>query len=406
MKKILMKNLLSVLMTLMALGLLVSCGSSDGDSGSSGGTTGTLSMSLTDAATDGYKAVYVTIDRIDVHSGEEGSDSGNWTTVAQPGETYNLLTLVNGVFAELGQELLETGTYGQLRLIIGATAEDEVNILGNQHPHANYVINMEDEAHQLKVPSGPQTGIKLTHGFEIFPGQMTELILDFDASRSVVKRGQNKNNKEYKYLLKPTIKVLDFVNTADISGTVTKDNTDLNNRAYVTAQTTDSAADQIEDEVTIEAGTVTTNAGEYALALDPGTYNVIVTASRYEAACKAVSIVEAETVTTVDFSLTPLTTTTGTITGTISIPAVEEGEEDPYAVLSVRQDLACGETTETVIVKTDQIAAGGTYEFTLPTGNYTIVATSDGYETNSEAVTVDSEGNIPEDPLNFDFTTP
>lgn len=404
MNKILMKNLLSVLMTLMALGLLVSCGSSDGDSGSSGGTTGTLSMSLTDAATDGYKAVYVTIDRIDVHSGEERSDSGNWTTVAQPGETYNLLTLVNGVFAELGQELLETGTYGQLRLIIGSTAEDEVNILGNQHPHANYVINMEDEAHQLKVPSGPQTGIKLTHGFEIFPGQMTELILDFDASRSVVKAG-----KSGLYLLKPTIKVLDFVNTADISGTVTKDNTDPTipvPGAYVTAQTTDSTADQIEDEVTIEAGTVTTDAGEYALALDPGTYNVVVTASGYEAACKPVSIVEAETVTTVDFSLTPLTTTTGTITGTISIPAVEEGEEDPYAVLSVRQDLACGETTETVIVKTDQIAAGGTYEFTLPTGNHTIVATSDGYETKSEAVTVDSEGNIPEDPLNFDFTTP
>ena len=123
-------------------------------------STGSLSVALTDATTDNYQAVYVTIDRVDVLFGDIDSDAANWHTVAEPATTYNLLELVNGIVADLGQDILATGTYGQMRLIIGDTAAGENNILGNSHPFANYVIDMDDVAHKLKVPSGPQTGIK------------------------------------------------------------------------------------------------------------------------------------------------------------------------------------------------------------------------------------------------------
>lgn len=399
MNKSLKKRVLFGLIILMSMFMLAGCGGGGSDSV---GSTGTLSMALTDATTDDYKAVYVSIDRIDVHPGDEEIDPEVWTRVTAPGETYNLLDLVNGVFAELGQGILATGTYGQMRLIIGDTAEEENNVLGAPHPYANYVIDMDDVAHELKVPSGPQTGIKIIHGFEIFPGQMTELMLDFDASRSVVKAGSSGQ-----YLLKPTIKILEVINTADIFGIVTEENTDPAvpvPGALVSAQTTNSEAVSIEDELSIEAGTVTTDAGEYALVVEPGTYNVVVTASGYEAACTPVSNVATETSIQTDFSLTPLASSTGIVTGSITIPAAGEGEEDPYAVLSIRQDIICGEATETVIVKTDQVAAGGIYELSLPEGDYTIVVTSLGYATQSQAVTVSAEGNTPENPIDFDFT--
>ncbi|MDL1978816.1 MAG: DUF4382 domain-containing protein, partial [Deltaproteobacteria bacterium] len=57
------------------------------------------------------------------------------------------------------------------------------------------------------------SGIKILHGFDINKGQTTELILDFDASRSIVKAGSSG-----KWLLKPTIKVLDTEEYSVISG--------------------------------------------------------------------------------------------------------------------------------------------------------------------------------------------
>ena len=138
---------------------------------------------------------------------------------------------------------------------------------------------------------------------------MTELILDFDASRSVAKAGNSG-----KYLLKPTIKILDVVNSANIFGTVTEENTDPAvpvTGAMVSAQTTDSAATTVEAEVNIEAGTVTTDAGEYALVVEPGTYNVVITASGYEVTCRPVSVLDAETSVLADFSLTPQTNPLG-----------------------------------------------------------------------------------------------
>lgn len=398
-KKSLKKSLFGLL-TVMAVLFLAGCGGGGG--GGVSGSTGTLSVALTDATTDNYKAVYVTIDRVDVHSGNEEEGTGAWTTVAEPRTTYNLLTLVNGVFADLGQDILTTGNYGQMRLIIGDTADEENNILGNPHPYANYVIDTGDAAQELKVPSGSQTGIKIIHGFEILPGQMTELILDFDASRSVVKAGNSGQ-----YLLKPTIKILEVVNSANIFGTVTEENTDPAvpvAGASVSAQTTESEAVAIEDEVSIAAGTVTTDSGEYALLVNPGTYNVVVTASGYEASCKPVTVVDTETSIQADFDLTPLVEPPGSVSGTIIIPSSGGEDDDSYAVISIRQDLTCGDSTETVIVKTDQVAAGGDYALNLPVGEYTMVVTSSGYQTQTRAVVVGSEGNIPENPINFDFT--
>ena len=117
-----LQKLFGYLLCLTFILLLAACGGG----GSSDGQ-GTLSTSLTDSSSDEYKAVYVTIDRIDVHH----DDSGDWETVATPGTTYNLLELVNGVVEQLGEVLLDSGHYTQMRLIIGDTPDQSLTYSTN-----------------------------------------------------------------------------------------------------------------------------------------------------------------------------------------------------------------------------------------------------------------------------------
>lgn len=255
---------------------------------------GTLALYLTDATTN-YKAVYVTIAEVQVHmsgSSEEGEDEieiaeegedegevaeegdteGAWLTVAEPGQTYNLLELVNGVMAQLGTTELETGHYTMLRMILGENPDEEDNLLGFDHPYPNYIITGSDEEIPLFVPSGYQTGIKLVSGFEIVAGASTELVLDFDASRSVVKAGRSG-----KYLLKPTIKVVDYISRADVNGIVNDPDGEGLPGAIVSAQVYNPGDGEagIDPTVEIFTSTQTDEAGNYRLFLPPGDYNIV-----------------------------------------------------------------------------------------------------------------------------------
>ncbi|HMB15022.1 MAG TPA: DUF4382 domain-containing protein, partial [Pelovirga sp.] len=231
---------LAALMTLT----LASCGGSGSSSGSSSIGDGTLSLELTDSTTEDYRAVYVTIDRVEVIS-----DNEKWE-VARPQATYNLLELVNGATAVLGEERLPAGDYDQMRLIVGNEPDDGKNIDDNTHEHANYLLIGDDldVVPFKKIPSGQETGIKIVGGFTINENQTTELLLDFDAMRSVVKLGRNNPANTARYLLKPTIKVLKVSEHTSVKGTVSSmEGSDIVG-AFVSAQ----AGDPLE----IQAGTI------------------------------------------------------------------------------------------------------------------------------------------------------
>jgi hypothetical protein len=215
---------------------------------------------LTDATLYQYKAVYVTIDEIKVHR----DHGGGWKTVASPRQTFNLLELVNGVREDLGLATLEAGHYTQMRLIIGNMHDGGQNILSQTHPFANYVILADgmNAIHELKVPSGQKTGVKLVNGFDINTNQTTELILDFDASKSVVEAGSSGQ-----WHLKPTIKVLYTLTQAIIDGTVTDNETGNNLQGVmVSAQIYNDNDVELDEKdfVTVQAATTTDANGEYA----------------------------------------------------------------------------------------------------------------------------------------------
>ena len=354
-----------------------------------GGTnsSGVLSLDLTDASTDNYKAVYITIDEVQVH--RDGENDDNWQTVASLFKTYDLLVLINGVREQLGVTQLEAGHYTQMRLIIGETPDNGTNILSESHQYGNYVIDLSDTYHELKVPSGFQTGVKIVHGFDINESRTTELILDFDTSNSIVEAGNSG-----KLLLKPTIKVIETEEASLVSGVVTAaDTADVLARVLITAQIFDSEAPDQKDAVSVQASSMSDTDGSFTLLLEPGTYNIVVYKDGYDPDCIETTLASGDSYIQ-DFTMN--TTTTGNLNGTITI----DGNDEQYVTISIRQDALCAETGEDVQieVKSFSVANGGDYTVGLPQEiTYTVIAYTSGEETQIiEGVEIPAN-------LNFDF---
>jgi Domain of unknown function (DUF4382) len=206
----------SALVSLFGAVALVACGGG-GDAtapvvgapgGGSTGGAGTLRVALTDAPACGYDHVYITVDRVRVHASSTARDSdAGWSEVVlNPAQRIDLLALTNGVLAELGQTPLPAGQYTQVRLVLRHN--------GSGTPANAVVPSASGVETPLDTPSATQSGLKLIHPFTVQPNSMADLVLDFDACRSVVRRGNSG-----RYNLKPVIAVIPRTTTA-IVGTV------------------------------------------------------------------------------------------------------------------------------------------------------------------------------------------
>ncbi len=71
----------------------------------------------------------------------------------------------------------------------------------------------------MNVPSGATSGLKLGPQFKVESGSSYELVIHFDAGRSIVTTGPRKNPNGFK--LKPHIRVIPLAKTGSISGRVT-----------------------------------------------------------------------------------------------------------------------------------------------------------------------------------------
>jgi hypothetical protein len=347
------KTLLSILVLFLSLIMLHGCG----DSGSSS-STGTLSLSLTDAASGDYKAVYVTIKQIQVH--RDSDAEGVWKTISSPGRTYNLLDLVNGLMEQLALSTLETGTYSQMRLVIGDVQQSGQNILGQDHPYANYVIDSSNGYHELKIPSGYETGIKLVHEFVILEGLTTDLIVDFDVEKSIVRAAG-----EGRWQLKPTIKVIGTLNKATVSGMITTGSNTPVAGAWVSAQ----RYDQETHEVEISAATLTDGSGEYQMYLDPGMYAIVVYKDGFLPAC---SILMTGSNEDYDQSCSLAPCSMGTVSCTVTLAQGVQDQVVDVHFLKV-SPLDEGSSIE---VKVFNVSQSGSYPVELPAGAYLVIASN------------------------------
>ena len=400
------------LFAIITIFILTAC--SGGGGGSSDGI-GTLSLSLTDASSSDYKAVVVTIDEIQVHIKGNGNSPNNWKAVDMPISplTINLLDLVNGVREDLGLVDLKARSYTQMRLIIGDTPNPDTL------PFANYVITNTDpvEIHELKIPSGDKTGFKIVNGFTIAADQKTELILDFDACRSVVQAGNSGQ-----WLLKPTVKVRNTTNYAIIEGRVTDDTPSAMgiNGVLVTVQKYDGTAIDPKDKVVVVAATLTdflkTEAGDeipdtegnFSIFVEPLAngehyYLVAYTDGYIPDFLIIAELEERQTKLLEDLILSE--DGSGTLAGLVTINGADNTEQ--YATLSFRQGVPNDEMIE---IKSINVLNTYPYSVNLPSVDlpeelYTLVAsTLFGFETEEyTSLTVEAGVTTTQD---VELTTP
>jgi len=186
-------RLAAIMCSITVAMLIFSC--SDSTSPDPGGQ-GQIKISMVDSPA-GYNEVNIVVIRVEVHEADAESNDG-WFVINNNTATYDLLLLRNGASVVLGNHSLNAGHYTQIRLIIGTGS--------------NVVV--DGVTYPLEIPSGEQSGVKLNHQFEIQPGLLYELLLDFDAERSIVLTG----NGQYK--LKPVIRLIPVVISGSISGKI------------------------------------------------------------------------------------------------------------------------------------------------------------------------------------------
>jgi len=328
------------MMALVLAGLAAGCG--DGGGGSS--PPGTLGVSMTDAPSCGFDAVNVTVVKVRAHKSSTASDTdGGWNDITlNPARKINLLDLNNGVLDYLGQTPLPAGHYTQLRLVL-----DPNTAVG----FANSVVPTGGVETALVTPSAVQSGIKLVNGFDVPSGQRVDLMLDFDACKSIVIRGNGT------YALKPVIHVIPFVMNG-MNGYV--DPALLGSSVTVTAQ---------QNGVIVQSTSPNAQTGEFFLArLAPGNYDVVFTANgRATAVIAAVPVASTTSVVMLSSNASPITlpaSASHVVSGTDT-----SNPDSPAEVGYVTAKQAVGSTPVVTVkyVAADD-SADGAYALTLPTG--------------------------------------
>ncbi|WP_256080557.1 DUF4382 domain-containing protein [Massilia sp. YIM B04103] len=310
-----------------ALVLLASCGGGGGGGGGGNGgtpppatTMGTVAVSLTDAPACGFDAVNITVTKVRIHASNIASDTDNgWTDITlTPARKINLLNLTNGALEALGQASLATGHYSQIRLVL------DPNGAGGS---ANTVVPSGSLLERsLDTPSAVQSGIKLVNDFDVGANQRVDLVLDFDACKSVVSKGNGS------YALKPVVKVVPATLNG-IGGFVSS--ALLGSHVAITAQ---------QNGAIIAATVPNASSGEFALTrLPAGNYDVVITADdRAAGVVGAVPVAAGSTITALSTSAAPLTlppSLQGSISGTVTLTPASATE---VAMVTARQVISGG----------------------------------------------------------------
>ena len=331
-----------------------------------------MNVRLVDAPSSGYSEV-----NIDVRTVEIASDGG-WLTLGTPNRVVNLLALTGGVSDTLVDgATLPAGTYGQMRLVLGPD---------------NSVKLLDGTVAPLKVPSGQQSGVKLTVHFVVEPGTTSDVYIDFDAHKSVFVHQAGNSGK---YILRPTVRAYDRLETGSISGTMTVSGTLAPlPGVVVTAQTVTSGTPSVV------RSTITDTAGHYVLDLLPrdGTYHVVsqpvtydpaavVTGSYEPRASAALSITAASPVRTFDASFSPAAST-GSVAGAVS-PVALESQAD---TVEARLPLDAGGVLQPFVVRTVTASvAAGVESYAIPA--LPTAAPSRAYTLVGDRRSLDTAGN-------------
>jgi hypothetical protein len=179
-------SFLVVILALASLLLMQACSKDNMSGGETPAGQGFIKVALTDLPGP-YPEVNVDIRQVRVHlEGNAGNDG--WIDLPTHVGVYNLLDLQNGIDSTIvDSTIIQAGKITQVRLVLGPNST---------------VMTSDSVLHDLKVPSGEQSGIKLVGELNIPVNHTLHVLLDFDANASIVEKGNGD------FSLKPVIKVV------------------------------------------------------------------------------------------------------------------------------------------------------------------------------------------------------
>jgi len=172
----------SSLLVLFCLVFLYSCETLfEADLSPTNNSITTLNIRLTDGPID-LEEVNIDLQGV-VVKGEEGFEE-----IALETNTgiYDLLDFQNGIDTLIAMADIQLGRIREVRLILGD----------------NNTVVVDGETHELKIPSGSQSGLKIKACLDLGPMTEFDLLLDFDAGASIHQTGNGK------YIMRPVIKIM------------------------------------------------------------------------------------------------------------------------------------------------------------------------------------------------------
>jgi hypothetical protein len=226
------RNTFALLGLLVAVALFAtSCNKNE----QSGSNKARFQVYLTDDPGNYEKVV---IDVQDIKINYSSDTASGWQSLGSVRTgSYDVLRLINDRDTMLADAEINTGRIQQIRLVLGSN--NYVTVGGQNYP--------------LETPSAQQSGLKLNIHQDVNDGILYKLLLDFDASRSIVKTGNGK------YMLKPVIRTTFEAIGGSIKGFVKPDSV---RTAVYAIQGTDTA------------GTYTSNGSYMIRGLAAGSYTL------------------------------------------------------------------------------------------------------------------------------------
>lgn len=221
---------------------------------------GNIIINVTDAPFDiSYiESATVTISKVEIRAAG-ANDTVPFLTLSEEPVSFDLIKLRNGLVENLVDMNIPIGEYDEIRIV---TSEA--------------ILKVKDGTiYSQKIPSGPQSGIKMmiTPAITVQGGLTSELILDFDLSRSFILKGNTDKVAGISgFNFKPVIRAVNNSFAGSIEGKVT----DITQNKLVNASVM-----VLKDTVLSTAYTDTL--GKYLfLGIPAGTYKMIAAKENFD----------------------------------------------------------------------------------------------------------------------------
>jgi hypothetical protein len=171
---------------------LSGCGGLEPEDGES-----TLRVALASASGCGFDNVHLAIDSVQVHESPLATENSLGWRALKPAAPVrvDLMTLDNGVLADLGSATIPAGRYRKLRLALAPNT-------GSQ-PLRNSVTTPGRGEIALAMPAAQQAGLVLSIDRDAPADGTLAFVIDLDACASIVERAASGD-----YVLKPVLRTL------------------------------------------------------------------------------------------------------------------------------------------------------------------------------------------------------